>query len=43
MMAAPIIALLEGVFILVCVVLLIYLVFKRIKEKGNEGFEERDN
>jgi len=26
-----------------CAVIIIYLIIKRIKERGNEGFEERDN
>ena len=30
-------------FVVVTAGILVYLIVKRIKNKGNEGFEERDN
>jgi len=30
-------------FLIVTVLIVIYLIIKRIKNRGNEGFEERDN
>ena len=35
--------LLYGAFFLLSVVIVIYLIIKRIKTRGKEGFEERDN
>ena len=34
---------LYGSFFTITAVIVIYLVVKRIKNRGNEGFEERDN
>ena len=34
---------LYGLFALVTIGIVVYLVVKRIKEKGNEEFESRDN
>jgi hypothetical protein len=33
----------EGLFFLVCFVILIYLIVKRVKAKKKETFEKRDN
>ncbi len=34
---------LQGLFILVCIIILVYLIFKRLEEKKSENFEDRDN
>lgn len=34
---------LEGLILLAFVVTIIFLIFRRIKERQNEDFEERDN
>lgn len=36
------IILLYGLGILACIGIIIYLIIKRIENKGNEGFEERN-
>ena len=33
----------QGLFILACIIILIYLIYKRIEEKKSEDFEDRDN
>jgi preprotein translocase subunit YajC len=34
---------LEGVFILICIILLVYLIYRRIQNKKAENFEDREN
>jgi len=34
---------LEGLFFLVCLVILIFLIFRRIKIRKEENFEKREN
>ncbi|WP_438962104.1 hypothetical protein [Nonlabens sp.] len=41
-MIALFIMLLYGLGIMTCVGITIYLIVKRLENKGNEGFEERD-
>lgn len=43
MEAATVILLLQGVFWTTCVILIIYLIFRRIRIKKSENFEDRDN
>jgi hypothetical protein len=34
---------LEGLFFMACLVILIYLIFRRVRIKKEEDFEDRDN
>lgn len=34
---------LEGLFALVCIIIIIFLIFRRIEIKKKENFEDRDN
>ncbi len=37
------ILILEAILFIVCLVLIIYLIFRRVKIKKNENFEDRNN
>lgn len=41
-MISSLILILYGLFIAACIGIVIVLIVKRINEKGNEGFDERD-
>ena len=40
---ALLIGLLYFLFFGACAIIIIYLIIKRLQNRGNEGFEERDN